>query len=386
MSHRSKAEYLAAIRERYLKGTRAVKKVILDEFCAACHYHRKYAIRLLQRKTHNNSKSSNSRRGRKKRYDHPLLIKVLKTLWIAANLPCSKRLKAIIPLWLPFYEYELPKEVEQHLKTISAATIDRLMKPWRAKYHKRGLATTKPGALIRKHIPVKTNQWDETRPGFVEVDAVAHCGASTAGVFVYTIDCVDIATGWTEQRAVWGKGERGVFEAVQSIEAALPFPLLGFDCDNGSEFLNWHLYRYLTHERKKPVQFTRARAYHKNDNAHVENKNWTHVRQFLGYERFDKPELVEMLNRLYTTEWRHLLNYFLPSVKLIAKERVGSKVIKKYDTPQTPVQRLLHSVTIAENTKQLLRMQLQTLNPFELQQQVIHKIKAILKRVQTQQT
>lgn len=205
-------------------------------------------------------------------------------------------------------------------------------------------------------------------------------------MFVFTIDCVDIATGWTEQRAVWGKGERGVLQAVQNIEAALPFPLLGFDCDNGSEFLNWHLYRYLTHQRKKPVHFTRSRAYHKNDNAHVENKNWTHVRQFLGYERFDKPELVEMINRLYTTEWRYLLNYFLPSVKLVAKERVGSKIIKKYDTPQTPVQRLLNSPAIDDDTKQLLRAQLQTLNPFHLQQQVVHKIKAILRYAQTQQS
>jgi hypothetical protein len=305
---------------------------------------------------------------------------VLNTLWRAANLPCSKRLKAIIPLWLPFVEFELPEEIEHHLYTISAATIDRLMKPWRAKDHKRGLATTKPGALVKNHIAVKTNQWDETRPGFVEVDTVAHCGASTAGMFVYTIDCVDIATGWTEQRAVWGKGERGVVEAVRSIEAALPFPLLGFDSDNGSEFLNWHLYRYLTQQRQKPVQFTRSRPYHKNDNAHVENKNWTHVRQFLGYERFDKPELVDMLNQLYTTEWRHLLNYFLPSVKLLAKERVGSKIIKKYDAPQTPVQRLLDSTQTAESTKQLLRAQLQVLNPFQLQQQVVHKIQAILKK------
>lgn len=250
MSHRSKAEYLAAIRERYLRGTRAVKKVILDEFCAACDYHRKYAIRLLQRKANNRVSRQPARRGPKRRYDHPLIGKVLKTLWIAANLPCSKRLKALIPLWLPFYEYELPEQVEHRLTTISAATIDRLMKPWRAKHHKRGLATSKPGALIKKHIAIKTNQWDETRPGFVEVDAVAHCGASTAGMFVFTIACVDIATGWTEQRAVWGKGERGVLQAVQNIEAALPFPLLGFDCDNGSEFLNWHLYRYLTHQRK----------------------------------------------------------------------------------------------------------------------------------------
>lgn len=207
--------------------------------------------------------------------------------------------------------------------------MNPLIAPARKKYQKRGLSTTKPGTLLKKRIPVKTNQWDEKRPGFIEADTVAHCGNSTAGMFAYTLNCVDIATGWIEQRAIWGKGEQGSVKAIESIEKAIPFPLQGFDCDNGAEFLNWHLARYLVNEqRKKPVQFTRARAYLKNDHAHLENKNWTHVRQYIGYQRFGQPEIVELLNRLYTSEWRLYFNYFIPSVKLIEKKRIGAKVIK----------------------------------------------------------
>ena len=260
--------------------------------------------------------------------------------------------------------------------------VDRLLKRQRATHQKCGLATTKPGSILKHHIPIKTNQWDETKPGFLEADTVAHCGASTAGMFVFTVNCVDIATGWTEQRAVWGKGERGVLEAVKAIEQALPFPLLGFDCDNGAEFLNWHLQRYLT-ARRRPVQYTRSRPYHKNDNAHVEGKNWTHVRQYLGYGRFDRHELTLQLNELYTAEWRLFFNFFLPSVKLKEKSRHGAKIIKKHDHPKTPLERMLQSPEVSEQTKQTLREQFQGLNPFQLQQQILEKIKRILAQVST---
>jgi hypothetical protein len=266
------------------------------------------------------------------------------------------------------------------LLKISPATIDRLMKPDRARRQKKGLSLTKPGTLIKKHIPIKTNQWDETTPGFIEVDSVAHCGDSGAGSFVLTIDSVDIATTWTEQRAVWGKGERGVLNAMINIEQSLPFELLGFDCDNGSEFLNWHLTRHYL-MRKKPVQFSRSRPYHKNDNAHIEEKNWTHVRQYLGYQRFDKTELVDMLNDLYTTEWRLYFNFFIPSVKLVAKHRLGSKIIKQYDSPQTPLQRILDSDQVPHEQKTQLIDLFNTLNPFVLQEQMSAKLKTIMKKV-----
>lgn len=243
----------------------------------------------------------------------------------------------------------------------------------------RGRTTTKPGALVKKRIPIQTNQWDQSVPGFLEADTVAHCGNSTQGQFVYTVNCVDIASGWTEQRAVWGRGERGVLLAIEHIEATLPFVIKGFDCDNGSEFLNWHLIRYLM-DRPQPVQFTRSRAYYKNDNAHVENKNWTHIRQLLGYERFQQLELVELLNDLYTSEWHDYFNFFVPSVKLISKERVSSKIIKAYDQPKTPVQRLLESPHLTPGARERLTQKLQLLNPFELEQRMSDKIKKMAKK------
>lgn len=378
MSNSSKRELIEKMRFLYRGATKVQKQGILDHVCAACGYHRKYAIRLLNQVRNSGKKK---KPGRKRYYHDPELFEVLSDLWVTTNLPCAKRLKYIIPLWLPFYDkFIVSDDIKQKLLNISPATIDRLLAKTRSKHQKRGLVTTKPGSILKKRIPVKTSQWDETRPGFLEADTVAHCGNSTAGQFVYTINCVDIASGWTEQRAVWGKGERGVMAAIKNIENTIPFALKGFDCDNGSEFLNWHLIRFLT-ERKTPVTFTRARAYHKNDNAHVENKNWTHIRQYLGYQRFEHQSLTQKLNDLYTNEWKLYFNYFVPSVKLICKTRIGSKTIKTYDKPKTPVQRLLDSEHLSQQTKELLSRQLALLNPFQLQKQMNLKIKKILKTV-----
>jgi hypothetical protein len=378
MSPQSKKEYLLAVVKRYKKGTKAQKSLILDEFCAATGYHRKHAIRLL-RGFKRFTKPHPKPRGPKPVYDSPELLNALKKIWLAANLPCSPRLKAALPLWLPGYGAtfgDLSPQVLTNLEEISAPTIGRLLKPVRSQYKKRGRATTKPGTLLRKQIPLKTNQWDETRPGFLEADTVAHCGDSMAGMFAFTVDCVDIATGWTEQRAVWGKGETGVLEQIQHIEQSLPFSLLGFDSDNGSEFLNYHLLRHFT-ERKKPIQFTRSRAYHKDDNAHVEQKNWTHVRQWLGYERLDNPTVVPFLNDLYTQEWRLFHNFFLPSVKLLAKERIASKTIRRYDPPKTPYQRIMESPLVTPAIKRDLTAQFKTLNPFQLRAAIETKLKKI---------
>ena len=221
MSPVSKKEYFVKIRDRYKNASKKEKQVILDEFCKVCNYNRKYAIRLINSKSP--QKVNANKRGRKKHYADPMIKKVLGDIWVATNLPCSKRLKAIMPLWLPHYDEDISDYVYLQLLSISPASIDRLMKPDRDKYGKRGLSTTKPGSLLKKKIPVKTDQWDETHPGFVEVDGVAHCGTSTAGMFAYTINCVDIATSWTEQRAVWGKGERGVLQSIENIENSLPF-------------------------------------------------------------------------------------------------------------------------------------------------------------------
>ena len=301
-----KSGYISALKKRYQNSSKAEKQTLLNDFCRMYNYNRKYAIRLLNSQPKPKTRKKSLKRGPKPRYKHPLISKVLKEIWVKTNLPCSKRLKAIIPLWLPHYQDDLPEEIKNALLTISAASIDRMIATMRSKYTKKGLATTKPGALLKKHIPVKTNQWDETQPGFVEVDSVAHCGVSMAGMFVYSINCVDIATQWTEQRAVWGKGEKGVLEAIESIENSLPFVLKGFDCDNGSEFLNWHLVHHFT-QRKRPIQFTRARAYHKNDNAHVEEKNWTHIRQYLAINDLTNKNLLVCLMNFFKKNGIYIL-------------------------------------------------------------------------------
>lgn len=376
MTNDAKHQYLEEIRPRYHKANRKEKKAILDEFCATCGYHRKYAIRLLNQSPRSKAKAT-LKRGPKSQYDDPMILEILKYFWRRTNLPCSKRLKVILQLWLPFYPYYLPPALEAKLISISPATIDRLMRPMRARFNKQGLATTKPGTLLKKHIPIKTNQWDETQPGFIEADTLAHCGTSTAGMFVYTINCVDIATGWHIQRAVWGKGQRGVLQAIESMQQALPFPIRGFDCDNGSEFLNWHLLRHFS-KQKPPVQFTRSRPYHKNDNAHIEEKNWTILRQYLGYARFDKPQLTEMLNQLYQSQWYDYFNFFIPSSKLLSKQRQGAQIKKKYDPPQTPFQRLMASPHIPKKQKRQLKAYFETLNPLKLQEEMTQKIKTII--------
>jgi len=378
MSPRSKQEYLEAIHLRYKRAFLKEKTAILDEFCSSCGYHRKHAIRVL-----NNfkrfTKPKPKKRGKPSKYNKPAILEPLKRIWLTANLPCSKRLKVILPLWLKSYAEEfggLSLDVVKALLKISAPTIDRLLKPTRVKYRHRGRATTKPGTLLKKQIPIKTDQWDEHRPGFLEADTVAHCGESLLGDFAYTIDFVDIATGWTEQRAVWGKGEVGVVEQIKNVESSLPFPLLGFDSDNGSEFLNYHLVRHFA-QRDNPVQFTRSRPYHKDDNAHAEQKNWTHVRQWLGYHRIDKPKAIALMNDLYTKEWRLYHNFFMPSVKLIEKKLVAGKAIKRYDKPKTPYQRLLESPDMAASKKHALKEQFETLNSFALRKAMDRKLKTI---------
>lgn len=373
MSNKAKKEYLFELRKRYCSSSKAEKQIILDEFCKVCGYNRKYAIRLIN-SNHNKSKKS-KKTGRPKKYNHPAILAFLKQLWVSSNLVCSKRLKVMIPIWLPFYDQPLTEQTKNLLLSISPATIDRVLSRIKRKYKKLGLSTTKPGSLLKKHIPIKTNQWDESRPGFIEADTVAHCGSSVSGSFIYTVNLTDIATGWTESRATWGKGKTGVFEAIKAIESSLPFKILGFDSDNGFEFLNAFLLAYLT---KRKIQFTRSREYQKNDNAHIEQKNWTHIRQYLGYHRFDNPQILPVLNQLYADQWSLFFNFFLPNAKLIDKRRDGSKIIKKHDPPKTPFQRILQSNYIKTSKKKKLLKLYKSLNPFLLQKSIKEQITSIL--------
>ena len=372
----SRREYLEAIGKRYRKATRKEKSIILGEFCATCGYNRKYAIRLLRKKL---LSAPNRKPGPVPIYAKEQLLLPLKRIWFATDQMCSKKLKAAIPLWLPFYEGEyepLLPDLRQKLLAMSAATIDRLLKPLRALY-KKGRCSTKPGTLLKNQIPIKTHNWDVTKPGYFEADTVAHCGNSMAGDFVFSLTFTDIFSGWTENRAVWGKGSQGVLRQIKNIEEKIVFPVLGFDCDNGSEFLNHHLVKYFTDRPKTPVQFTRSRPYRKNDNAFVEQKNWTHVRQLLGYDRFDNPDLVPVINDLYLNEWSLFNNYFCPTLKLKEKQRVNSKYTKKYEPPQTPYQRLLDSDDVSIDAKRILGSVYNSLNPFKLKRKIDEKLKAV---------
>lgn len=377
MGIREKLAYLNQIFDRYRKASRKDKKIILNEFSTVCGYNRKYAIRLLNRK----SKKKQKKAGRKSKYNFPAVAKTIRAIWIGADQPCSKRLKIVLPHWLPYYEEEngaLTKDDRDKVLTISPATIDRLLKPIRNKFPRKRFCTTKPGTMLKTQIPIKTNHWDVTKPGFMEADTVAHCGNAIEGDYIHSLTLTDILTTWTECRGVWCKGAEGVLEQVQSIETALPFPLKGFDSDNGSEFINHHFIRYFADEF---VQFTRSRPYRKNDNAFVEQKNWTHVRHLLGYERLDDKSILPLLNNLYANEWSQYQNHFCATMKLIEKVKVNSKYKKRYDTPRTPYQRVMECQDISEEIKMKLKEKHDKLNPFKLKKCIDAKAKAIFSSV-----
>ena len=376
---RRKINQLEVDRRFYMYSSRKLKSRILDSYCEAHGYNRKYAIRKLGRY----SISSSKRPGPSVKYAPEKLLKPLRRIWFDTDQMCGKRLVAALPLWLPYYskKYEpLSAEVENLLLSISAATVDRMLKDTKKITARRRRCATKPGTLLKNKIAIKTSNWDVTEPGYMEADSVAHCGNSLQGDFVWSITLTDIYSEWTEIRAAWNKGAFGILTGIEDIESKLPFKIKGFDSDNGSEFLNHHLYQYFN-ERNEKVVFTRSRPYKKNDNAHVEQKNWTHVRQLMGYGRFGDSGLVELMNDLYRCEWSLLNNYFCPSMKLIKKIKVGSKYRNTYDEPQTPYQRLLKSGKIGEKKKAELRAIFKTLDPYSLRQSIEAKLAVIMARV-----
>ncbi|MDH3892901.1 MAG: transposase family protein [candidate division Zixibacteria bacterium] len=375
----SKQDYLDAILPRYLEASKQEKGIILREFCAVCDYHRKHAIRLLNHRKREPTK----RPGRKALYHSPEFLRALKRIWLATDQMCSKKLVAAIPLWLPFYEGsygKLSNKTTRQLLSVSAATIDRVLAKTRAHTRLKGRCATKPGSLLRNQIPIRTHNWDISQPGFMEADTVAHCGNSLAGDFIWSLTLTDIHTGWTEARATWNNGATGVIEQIKNIQTNLPFELKGFDCDNGGEFLNHHLLRYFT-DHKPRIKFTRSRPYRKNDNAHVEQKNWSFVRQLLGYDRLDNQDLVELINNLYAQQWGLMQNHFCPTLKLIQKTRINSRYYKKYGTAKTPFQRLMESDHVSKDEKDTLKKTHRSLDPFRLKRQIDRQLKAIFRMV-----
>ena len=375
MSLTSKREYLVKIYGRYQRAGRPHKSRILDEFCLNCGYHRKAALRLLNRPLH---PGAGKRSGPKVVYDPAELLPVLKQVWLASDQLCSKLLKRALPEWLEHQERRsapLPEAFKEKLLAISPAQLDRLLKPVRMRYSRKGLATTWPGTLLRSQIPTRAGPPDTSVPGWVEADTVAHCGDTTAGDYVNSLTFTELFSGWTENRAVWNKSSHAILEQLKALEAAAPFPLKNFHTDNGSEFLNWALYEHLTGRRLK-VPFTRSRAYRKNDNAHCEQKNWTHVRQLFGHDRFEHAQLVPLMNNLYAQEWSQFTNHFKPTFKLWRRDKRGSRTVRVYEpTPQTPYQRLLASPDLDEATKTKLRREHSLLDPFELKKNIERKLK-----------
>jgi hypothetical protein len=370
MSQRSKSELFEEVQPRYLKANKAEKQKILDEFTASTGYHRKYAIRILK---HGYKRRPNKPKGRTAIYRGEV-VEALEQIWEVYGRICSKRLHPYLPEGIKVLErcgeLTLSSETKELLLRISRSSIDRCLAT--ARFNRpHGLSTTKPGILLKKNIPVRTfADWNEDKPGFMEVDLVAHCGDSAAGQFLNTLTCTDVCTGWTEPIAVLRRSQEAVRDAIDAMRPDLPFALLGIDSDNGSEFINDLLYRYcLGHE----ITFTRSRPYKKNDQAHVEQKNWSVVRRVIGYNRLESEEQHALLASIYQ-DLRLYVNFFQPVLKLLAKERIGNKVDRKYDIARTPYQRVIEREDVPLARKvQLLNAYL-CLNPAKLRESIDQKV------------
>jgi hypothetical protein len=359
------------MRERYEEADRAAKGPLLDEVCKMTGYHRKAVIRLLGRP----ASPQRRRRGGPPVQYGPEVVAVLRAIWAAAGYPWSVRLKALLPLWLPWARrrVRLTDAVEAQVRRISPRHIDRCLRADKRTLRRRQYGRTKPGTLLKHQIPLKTDRWDVHEPGFTEIDLVAHAGDRADGEFLHSLNVTDIHTTWVETRAVLGKGQLRVQAALDDIRRALPFRLRGIDSDNGSEFINGQLRRYC---RRRHIQFTRGRPYKKDDNAHIEQKNWTHVRKVLGYVRYDSEPALAAINAVYA-DLRLLHNLFLPTVKLVTKERVGARVRRRYDRPQTPLERVRQSTGAHPGRTAALVTLQQTIDPFGLAQRIDHALAAI---------
>ncbi len=367
MTRRSIMEYAQALRHRYRGASKEAKGKMLDEFTQVTGLHRKAAIRLLKRLS---QPRAGQRRGRPRKYGRGV-AEALRVVWEAGDRLCSKRLQPFLPEMVKVLrhhgEQRIDAATEAQLYRMSPATIDRLLRPCRRLGGRRGLATTRPGSLLKRSIPIRTfADWQEGRPGFLEIDLVAHCGESVEGFYLNTLCAVDVASGWSECLPVWGKGQERVKTAVHRMRQRLPCPLLGVDSDNGSEFINQSFYTYC---RQEKITFTRSRAYKKNDSCHVEQKNGNIVRRLVGYDRYVSKAAYQCLDRLYYSV-RLYMNFFQPTMKLWSKTRHGAKVHKVYETAQTPYQRLLQSGVLSESKRIELAATYHGLNPVLLLNQI----------------
>ena len=392
LTMRQKKAITRELRDRYQRASKKEKTMMLNEFIRLTGYNRCYTCQILKKKERVlgylniagkkiKYVADNKRIKRKKKrfYDQEVFM-VLKKIWIICDYICPKRLapflSEIIPVLERHGEIKLATKVREKLFQISAATIDRLLANTRKKYRIKGRSTTRPGSLLKKSIPIRTfADWDEKVPGFFEIDLVSHDGGAVRGDFLQSLNFTDIATGWVEMVAVKNKAQVWVFEGIKNIKDRLPFSILGIDSDNGSEFINAHLLRYCKEEH---ITFTRNRPYRKNDSCFVEQKNWSVIRRAVGYGRYDTDKELSILNKLYGY-LRLYVNFFQPVRKLIKKERIGSKVTKRYDEAKTPYRRVLASPDIKEEIKVKLKNQYAMLNPAELKRKITKLQNKLLK-------
>ena len=370
--------------KRYRQATKAAKTRILDELCEATGFHRKYAIGRISQVEECRKPKPTVRRRRKPLYGAEV-VRVVEKVWEEAGYPWSVRLKAIIALWWPWIRkrYALTPALGAQLLRISPRTMDRALQGKKRGMRRRIYGRTKPGTLLRHRIPIKCEHWDVKTPGFLELDTVSHSGENASGTFAYSLNLTDIGSTWVETRAVLGKGEEGILDAFRQMSSVLPFSVAAIDADNGGEFINHHLWRYCENEK---IGFTRSRPYKKDDNAHIEQKNWTHVRKLIGWDRYDTAEAVRTMNDLYANELRLYMNLFQPSVKLIRLVRKGSRKTRRYDSPKTPLDRLAAmSVANKANVERLLELRAR-LNPFELAAVIRRKLDRIWKLRQVRGT
>lgn len=377
MEIKFKMAYFQDIYDRYHRVSKPSKAVILDEFCNNCGYHRKYAIRKLNGPPPGQRPRAVGSQHHSTKYETEV-IDIISKVWESAGYPCSDRLKSILPLWMPWIEkyFPLNHELKGKILEISPRQMDRRMQKKKQIIKRRIYGRTKPGTLLKHHIPIKTDHWDVKEPGYTEIDTVSHSGNCADGTFAYSVNQTDILTTWVETRAVLGKGERNISSALDDTEEAFPFKILGMDSDNGSEFINYHLYERC---KNRNIQFTRGREYKKNDNAHIEQKNWTHVRKIMGWDRYDTQTAVDAMNNLYRNELRLFMNLFLPSMKLLDKKRIGSKVKRHYDKPAAPLDRLIASGKGAPDKIEQLKKLRESMDPFELSKIIDKKLGNIIK-------
>jgi hypothetical protein len=366
-------ELAAALRPRYQQASKVEKGRLLDQFCQITGYHRKSAIRLLRHAP----KARTKRCGRRKEYGADL-AQALRVAWESTDRICSKRLAPFLPELVPslerHHELQLSDGLRTQLLQVSASTIDRLLAPWRQRGGRRSLSTTRSVFALKKLIPIRTcAEHKDATVGHVQVDLAAHCGASGEGFFLNTLVAVDLVTGWTECLPVWGKGQSRVGSAIHQLRGQLPFPLLSLHSDNGSEFINHHLWRYC---QQQHIEFTRSRSYKKNDQAHVEQKNWSAVRRLVGYDRYTSKAAYHQLEYLYPLVRLHT-NFFQPICKLVGRQRDGAKVHRQYDRAQTPYQRLLASGVLSPAQRKQLALLYHALNPVNLRAQIDEALRSL---------